>query len=189
MTVMHLKSSVAVLTGVVAVLLMISGSGLAAAPAATPQRNVSEQWVAAITRGDQRSACELQSISEVAGRSCASLPSKAAPAKCPKAGPGAKPNYRKSEIRTTAEQVGAFTEENPTQGFVRIYSQVKSRKGWGALGLEQIAGSWKTTYLRFGGQSYAPAGTSYEGEAWEKLWLGRASQCPTLHPQWEKKRH
>jgi hypothetical protein len=185
---MHLRRlSLAALVGA-ASLLVVSASGVeAVTPAETPQRIVSQQWVGAIGRGDQRSACELQTIQEVTGRSCAALPSEASPPKCPKAGPGAKPNYRKSEVRTAAEQVGEFTVDSPTRGFVKVYAQVKAKKLWGALGLEQDAsGSWRVTYLRYAGETFVPAGTSYQSEAWHKLWLG--SQCPTNHPQWEKKR-
>jgi hypothetical protein len=189
---MHLKQlGVVVFSGVVACLVAISAGGVAAAfasnPIGTPQRVVSEQWVAAIGKGDQQGACELQTAQVVGAQLCAALPSSPKPAACPKAGPNAKPPYRKSEIRTAAEQVGKYTAENFSRGFVRINAQVKAKRLWGALGLEQDAsGAWRVTYLRYAGETFAPAGTTYQSEAWHKLFI--SNWCPTEHPHWEEKK-
>jgi hypothetical protein len=166
--------------------LVVSGIGVAAAPprpAQTPQRVVSEQWVSDIGRRDQRGACELQTVQEVNGQPCTALWSRGWMS-CPASGEGGKPPYRKSEIRTAAEQVGEFTEETSTRGFIRIRAQVKAKRLWGVLGLEQAEGVWRTTYLRYGNETFAPAGTSYQSEAWHKLWV--SNWCPTNHPRWEK---
>jgi hypothetical protein len=154
-------------------------------PAQTPQRVVSEQWVGDIGNRNQRGACELQTVQEVNGRPCGALPTTES-VNCPAIHEGWKPRFRKSEIRTVAEQVGAFTEESATRGFIRINAQVKAKKFWGVLGLEQTpSGIWGTTYLRFAGETYAPAGASYQSEAWHKLWI--SNRCPTNHPRWEKR--
>lgn len=159
------------------------GTGIAASPQ-TPQRAVGEQWVRDIGSRDQRGACELQTVKEVGGQPCGVLPSSES-VNCPAVFEGAKPPYRKSEIRTVAEQVGAFTEETAGRGFFKIYAQVKAKKLWGTLGVEQVpSGAWFVTYLRFAGETFAPAGISFQSEAWHKLWV--SNWCPTNHPKWER---
>ena len=186
---MRWKLPIMFATCVIAVPLWSAGAtGVAASrplSAQTPQRFVSEQWVRDIGKRNQRDACELQTVQEVTGRQCAALPT-SEPVHCPAIREGAKPPYRKSEIRTVSEQVGEFTEESATRGFTRINAQVKARKIWAALGLEQaVSGEWLVTYLRYAGETFAPAGTSFQSEAWHKLWV--SNWCPTNHPQWEKK--
>jgi hypothetical protein len=183
---MNLKRMrVAALLGVATSLLVIVAGSLAAVTTDIPQHVVAEEWAAAIRVGDQRDACELQAVGDVTGQSCATLPVEAPPRKCPKPGPDAKPNYRKSELRTAAEQVGEFTAESPTRGFIKIYAQIKAKKLWGSLGLElDASGSWRVNYFRYADETFAPAGTAYQSEAWRKLWVG--SMCRTSHPQWEQ---
>lgn len=173
---------------IVAVPLWSAGAtGIAASrsrPAPTPQRVVGEQWVRDIGNRNQLAACELQTVREVSGRPCGTLPVNES-VNCPFSSEGAKPPYRKSEIRTVGEQVGGFTEEGATRGFIRINAQVKAKKVWGVLGLERAAsGAWLVTYLRYAGETFAPAGTSFQSEAWHKLWV--SNWCPTNHPHYEK---
>ncbi|GEM_PF-4926352 len=149
----------------------------------SPQRSVAENWVRYMNKGDERAACELQTAKDAAGYSCDKLPTVRFQ-HCPKAQAGAKPPYRQSEVRSVAEQVGEYTEESATRGFVVINAQVKSSKQRGALGLEQVAGAWQVTYLRQGSETFAPAGNAYQGKAWRKLWV--SNWCPTNRPQWEK---
>jgi hypothetical protein len=190
MTIMRLKrlSLLASFLAAFSALLFSVGSSATGspAPAQTPQRTVSEQWVAFIGEGDLRGACEIQAAQVSAGQACETLPLHSPPSNCPLIRAGATPRYRKSEIRTTGEQVGNFTEETPTRGFIRVNAQVKAKKLWGVLGLEQIARVWRTTYLRYGGETFVPAWATYQSEAWHKLWI--SNWCPTKHPRYQKKR-
>jgi hypothetical protein len=136
---------VPVLLSAVAFALLVGAAGGAtgalATLARTPQRAVAEQWVMDVGGGDLRGACELQAGQESAGRQCATLISSAKPPACPKAGPGAKPPYRKGEIRTVGERVGEFAQESATRGFVRIDAQVRAKGSWAGLGrLPGLAG-------------------------------------------------
>jgi hypothetical protein len=173
-----------------AVLFLTLGSGGLAAgaspPATTPQRAVAEQWVAYTGAGDQRGACELEAVQNPS-IPCSILQSSVS-VECPLIRAGAKPPYRKSEVRTAAEQVGRFTAESLTRGFVKVYAEVKAKKLWGTLGLEQTApGSWGVTYLRFGGETIVPAWTTYRSLAWPRLWV--SNWCPTDHPRYEHKKN
>lgn len=158
--------------------------------APSPQRQVAQAWVTDMDHQDLRAACEMQTEGQAKGLSavgepCGSLPTSGKPPACPAYHAGSKPRYRKSEIRTAAEQVGEFTEEIPTRGFVRINAQVKARKAWGTLGLEQVAGVWRITYLRYGEQVVFPAGNVFQTwPSYDKLWI--TNWCPTDHPKWEK---
>jgi hypothetical protein len=161
-------------------------------PPRLPQRVAAEEWVAYIDVGNLRAACELQTEAQAkgtgaVGEPCGSLPTSTPPPRCPKYSAGAKLPYRKSEIRTVAEQVGEFTEESPTRGFVRINAQVKASGAWGAVGLEQVAGVWRITYFRYADVVVAPAGNVYETwPFYHQLWV--SNQCPTDHPRWEQKK-
>jgi hypothetical protein len=179
------KISILLAACVVGMSLSSAGAAGAASPARTPQRVVSEQWVRDIGNRNQRAACELQTVPEVTGRPCDVLPINES-VNCPAIFEGAKPPYRNSELRTVTEQVGKFIGEGSTRGFIRINAQAKAKKAWGALGLEQAAsGAWLVTYLRYAGETFAPAGTSFQSEAWHQLWV--SNWCPTNHPRWEKK--
>jgi hypothetical protein len=176
------------------------GAALCAGPAVgdqislppSPQRQVAQEWISYMNDRNLRGACEMQTEGQAKGLSavgepCGALPTSGKRPACPKASPGAKPPYRKSEIRAAAEQIGEYTEESATRGFVRIDAQVKASKAWGTLGLEQIAGSWRITYLRYGGETFAPAGNVFQtSPAFNKLWI--SNWCLTNHPRWEKKR-
>jgi hypothetical protein len=159
------------------------GAGVAEAagtPAPSPRRSIGETWVGYMNARNLRAACELQTAITAKGLSavgelCSALPTQVVQ-HCPKARLGAKPPYRKSEIRTVAEQVGEYAEESPTRGFVRINAQVKAGKQWGTLGLELVAGAWRVTYLRQGVVTFPIAGDSFQSEAWRKLWID--NWCP-----------
>jgi hypothetical protein len=182
----RLRHSILLVAFGAAVFLSLVGAGQAkvtAPPQSTPQGAVAERWAADMAGGDLSDACEIQA-QRIPAQACAWLPSHSKPAACPAAFPGAKSPYRKSEVRSPAEQVGEFTAESPTRGFIRIKAEVIAEKLWGSLGLELVEGSWRTTYLRFGGETFAPAGTALQSEAWHKLWV--SDWCPTNHPQWEK---
>jgi hypothetical protein len=108
------------------------------------------------------------------------------PSNCPLARRGAKPPYRKSEIRTTSERIGEYTEEGPSRGFVRLNAEAKASRQWGALGLEQVDGAWRITYLRYGDETLMPAGNVFQSwPPYYKLWVG--SWCLTNHPRYEER--
>lgn len=154
-------------------------------PPSSPQRLVAEEWVHDMNTPNQRGACELQTIKVAMGQPCATLPTQHH-AKCPRFQAGAKPPYRKSEIRTVSEQVGEYTEEGPIRGFVRVNAKVKAKQLWGALGLEQVEGIWGVTYLRYGAETFVPPGDSYMSEGWHELWI--SDWCSTNHPRWEQRK-
>lgn len=154
-------------------------------PAPSSQRQVAEQWVGRVAKMEQRGACELQTKKEALGQPCGNLPGVIHP-KCPKAPIGSKPPYRKSELRAPNEQVGKYTEESASRGFVVIKSQLKASKQTGVLGLEQGGGGWEVTYLRYGSEIIVPAGNVFLAEALHKLWV--TNKCPVAHPHWEKKK-
>jgi hypothetical protein len=161
-----------------------AGATTSTTPLATPQRVAAEEWVGHMNTRNLRATCELEAIGQGPGQPCAGLPTQE-PSNCPVAGPGAKPPYRRSEIRTAAEQVGDFTEESLTRGYFRLNAQVKARGLWGALGLEVMDGAWRITYLRYATETFAPAFSSYQSEGWHKLWV--SNWCPTNRPQWKGK--
>jgi hypothetical protein len=135
-------------------------------PVSTPA-GLAEAWVGDINRGDRMGACELQSVANVGGVACASLP-ETWTMKCPRM-TTLKPRP-KSELRSVAEQVGAVTEEGATRAFVALRGQKKGSKARGALGLELVAGTWRVTYLRQGSAIFTPAGAVWMSESWRKLW-------------------
>jgi hypothetical protein len=182
---MKLPALLAALALIGCAVLGASAIGATIGPAPSPQRSAAEQWVADFNAGNQRAACELQTVKEATGQPCEKL-STVDIAHCPKEGSNPKPPYRKGEIRAPGEQVGEFIEESPTRGFVVINAQVKASKQRGALGLEQVEGSWRVTYLRKGAETFALAGNSWQSEGWHKLWV--SNWCPTSHPQWETKK-
>lgn len=165
----------------------LGGAAVSAANTAhqalTTQRVAAEQWVGHVNGREQRASCELQTQKEALGQPCGKLPT-VLTQKCPKAVTGAKRPYRKSEIRTIEEQVGEYTSESPTRGFVTIAAQLKASKQKGVLGLEQVGSAWLVTYLRYGSETVVPAGNVFQSQAWQKLWI--TNMCPVAHPQWEK---
>lgn len=167
--------------------------GVAAADAVVgtpiPPRVPAEAWVGDMNVRNLRAACESQAEGNARGPSggelCGGLPTNV-PESCPRSGVGAKPPYRKGEIRIVQEQVGKYSEESPTRGFFPLYAQVKASNRRGALGVEEVEGEWRITYLRFGSQTFMPAGNVYQvWPAFYKLWI--SSMCRVNHPKWEKK--
>jgi hypothetical protein len=174
---------------IIAVAIMVSSLGVTAAIGAaqpvphpiphqapvTPQRALSEEWVGYIDRGNQRAACELQTVGEVNGQPCGSLPTRWA-LHCPFVPVGAKPTWSKSELRPVFEQVGIITEEGPDRAFAVLRGQKKGSPARGALGLELLGGQWRVSYLRQGAETYVPAGAVWMTETWRTLWY--PPTCP-----------
>jgi hypothetical protein len=179
-----MRRSIAVFVVPAVACVLLGSAVVTAAEPISAQRTVGGEWARYIGEGNQRAACEMQTLKDIKGMPCGELPTLHT-LKCPAVRIGAKPPYRKSEIRTVSEQVGEFTEESPTRGFVVINAQVKASKMRGALGLEQVEGVWRVVYLRHGSETFVPAGEIYGSEAWHKLWV--SDWCPVAHPQWEKK--
>lgn len=142
-----------------------------AGPAA-PQAAVSQEWVRYMDSGNQRSACELQTVTALNGQPCAALPSRQV-LHCPKIAAGQKPKRSPtaSDLRKPIEQVGRITEEGPGSSFAVVYSQRKSSQARGALGLERLGGAWRVSYFRQGKSTYVPASAVWMSEAWRKLWV------------------
>lgn len=159
-------------------------------PPPSPQRSVAEGWVGDFNVRNLRAACELQSVGQARGESgfeepCEMLPTQI-PHNCPIHHAGAKPPYRKSEIRSVAEQVGRYVEETNSRGFILINAQVKANGQKGVLGIELSNGSWRVTYFRYGSEILMPAGNVYQGTpGYQKLWVSR--WCLTDHPHWQTK--
>jgi hypothetical protein len=144
----------------------------------TPQRAVSEEWVGFLNRGNQRAACELQTVADVNGQPCTTL-STGQLLHCPLVPVGPKKKSRReSELRRVFEQVGSITEEGADRAFAVLNSQRKTSRWRGALGLEQLRGTWRVSYLRQGEDTYVPAGAVWMTEAWRKLWY--PPTCPQL---------
>jgi len=137
-----------------------------------PQREVSEEWVRYVDIGDQRAACELQTVPEVNGLACGSLPPVFSYS-CPMAPVGAvakKSPPRASELRRVYEQVGALTEEGADRAYVVLNGQKMGSRWRGALGLERVGDTWRVSYLRQGTDTFAPAGAVWMTDAWRRLW-------------------
>jgi hypothetical protein len=180
-------STVGVLAACSALIVTVA-SAAAPPPTSSPQRTTAEAWVGLMNVKNLRAACELQVEGQAKGDSAVGEPCGALPTEihsnCPLARRGAKPPYRRSEIRAVSERIGEYTEEGPSRGFVRLKAEVKASKQWGALGLEQVGGAWRVTYLRYGSETLMPAGNVYQ--AWPpyyKLWVG--NWCLTNHPRYE----
>ncbi len=173
---------------VIAVLSLVSADMSAAASEpiphqseVTPQRRVAEEWVRYMNRGNQRSACELQTTREVNGQPCDALPTQRV-LHCPRIPAGSSSEWlpKKSELRRVFEQVGGITDEGNGRAFAVLKSQRKESRRRGALGLEVVEGTWRVSYLRQGSKIYVPAGTVWMTETWRKLWYPPV--CPRRAP-------
>jgi hypothetical protein len=134
----------------------------------SPQRQVAIEWVGYINERDELDACERQTVPEVEGKPCGLL--WPGGVHCPLFAETHGPILKKSDFRQPDEQVGALTEETPERAFVVLYPQLITRKGRGAIGLELIGGVWRVSYVRKGGNIFAPAGTVMMSKTHGELW-------------------
>ncbi len=142
-----------------------SGTVATVVPYPKTSRIVAEEWVREVGGGDEAGVCLL----EPTGPECSVLPTSEPPLSCPR---GEKVGRRKP-FRTTTEQIGEITEEAPGRVYAVVFPQKKGSKARGALGLELQSGSWVVTYLRQGPETFVPAGSVWNSEAWPKLWIPR----------------